>query len=154
MTSVSAGHIILTPTEPVGSGRPQREFEPGASSPGVVRSTAELPPPPPPTHTHTVQTIIISFHSFFLSCRIEMALGESELLFTYKFPLFFRYPVWVSKQNHYTINYRVTQFIQYCKTYSERTLKTTLQSTQSPFIHSYICVNRYSLSVVWKIEKK
>ena len=25
MTSVSAGHIILTPTQPVGSGRPQRE---------------------------------------------------------------------------------------------------------------------------------
>ena len=24
MTSVSAGHIILTPTQPVGSGRPQR----------------------------------------------------------------------------------------------------------------------------------
>ena len=25
MTSVSAGHMILTPTQPVGSGRPQRE---------------------------------------------------------------------------------------------------------------------------------
>ena len=30
MTSVSAGHIILTPTQPVGSGRPQRESNPGA----------------------------------------------------------------------------------------------------------------------------
>ena len=29
MTSVSAGHIILTPTKPVGSGRPQRESNPG-----------------------------------------------------------------------------------------------------------------------------
>ena len=29
MTSVSAGHIILTPTQPVGSGRPQRESSPG-----------------------------------------------------------------------------------------------------------------------------
>ena len=29
MTSVSAGHIILTPTQPVGSGRPQRESNPG-----------------------------------------------------------------------------------------------------------------------------
>ena len=29
MISVSAGHIILTPTQPVGSGRPQRESNPG-----------------------------------------------------------------------------------------------------------------------------
>ena len=28
MTSVLAGHIILTPTQPVGSGRPQRESNP------------------------------------------------------------------------------------------------------------------------------
>ena len=29
MASVSAGHIILTPTQPVGSGRPQQESNPG-----------------------------------------------------------------------------------------------------------------------------
>ena len=29
MTSVSAGHIILSPTQPVGSGRPQWESNPG-----------------------------------------------------------------------------------------------------------------------------
>ena len=29
MTSVSAGHIILTPTQPVGSGWPQRGSNPG-----------------------------------------------------------------------------------------------------------------------------
>ena len=29
MTSVSAGHIILTPTKPVGSGRSQQESNPG-----------------------------------------------------------------------------------------------------------------------------
>ena len=29
MTSVSAGHIILTPTQPVWSGRPQPESHPG-----------------------------------------------------------------------------------------------------------------------------
>ena len=29
MTSVSAGHIIQTPTQPVGSGRPQQESNPG-----------------------------------------------------------------------------------------------------------------------------
>ena len=45
MTSVSAGHIIQTPTQPVRSGRPQG-IEPGTSSPGVARSTAELPRPP------------------------------------------------------------------------------------------------------------
>ena len=28
MTSVSAGHIILTPKQPVGSGRPQRRLNP------------------------------------------------------------------------------------------------------------------------------
>ena len=38
MTSVSAGHIIpTTTTQPVGSGRQQRE--PGTSSPGVAIST-------------------------------------------------------------------------------------------------------------------
>ena len=31
MTSVSAGHIILTPTQLVGSGRPQRDSNPGPS---------------------------------------------------------------------------------------------------------------------------
>ena len=40
MTSDSAGHIILIPTQPVGSGRPQRE-----SNPGPPVST-ELPRPP------------------------------------------------------------------------------------------------------------
>ena len=43
MTSVSAGHIILTPTQPVGSGRPQRE-----SNPGPLHQKSGAPPPPPP----------------------------------------------------------------------------------------------------------
>ena len=38
---VSANHSILTPTQPVGSGRPQRESNPGPPLP------TELPPPPP-----------------------------------------------------------------------------------------------------------
>ena len=44
MTSISAGHIILTPTQPQG------RIEPGTSSPGVMRSTdwGTAPPPPPP----------------------------------------------------------------------------------------------------------
>ena len=39
MTSVSAGHIILTPTQPVG-------IEPGTSWPGVARSTDWATAPP------------------------------------------------------------------------------------------------------------
>ena len=38
MTSVSAGHIILTPSQPVGSGRPQRESR-GAVAQLVERTT-------------------------------------------------------------------------------------------------------------------
>ena len=48
MTSVSAGQIILTPTQPVGSGGPERESK---SRPPDQKSRAlptELPPPPPP----------------------------------------------------------------------------------------------------------
>ena len=43
MTSVSAGHIILTPTQPVGSGRPQRE-----SDQELRALPTELPRPPIP----------------------------------------------------------------------------------------------------------
>ena len=45
MTSVSAGHIILTPTQPVGSGRPQRESNPGPphqESPAIPSYRAPL----------------------------------------------------------------------------------------------------------------
>ena len=40
MTSISAGHIILTPTQPVGSGRPQRKSNP---RPGVYRLSYRAP---------------------------------------------------------------------------------------------------------------
>ena len=43
MTSVSAGHIILTPTQPVGSGRPQRESNPGPPH----QESRALPTEPP-----------------------------------------------------------------------------------------------------------
>ena len=46
MTSVSAGHIILTPTQPVGSGRPQRESNPGAPHQESRALPTELPRPP------------------------------------------------------------------------------------------------------------
>ena len=47
MTSVSAGHIILTPTQPVGSGRPQWESNPGPPHQEPRALLTELPRPPP-----------------------------------------------------------------------------------------------------------
>ena len=43
MTCVSAGHIILTPTQPVGSGRPQRESNPGPPDQESRALPTELP---------------------------------------------------------------------------------------------------------------
>ena len=48
MASVSAGHIILTPTQTVGSGRPLRESNPGPPHQESRALPTELPPPPPP----------------------------------------------------------------------------------------------------------
>ena len=45
MTSVSAGHIILTHTQPVGSGRPQRESNPGPPQQESDALMTELPRP-------------------------------------------------------------------------------------------------------------
>ena len=55
MTSVSAGHIIQTPTQPVGSGRPQRESNPGPPHQESRALPQSYPPPPPNrriTHPH------------------------------------------------------------------------------------------------------
>ena len=46
MTSVLAGHIILTPTQPIGSGRPQRESNPGPPHQESRALPTELPRPP------------------------------------------------------------------------------------------------------------
>ena len=43
MTSVSAGHIILTPTQPGGSGRPRRESNPGPPHQELRALPTELP---------------------------------------------------------------------------------------------------------------
>ena len=48
MTSVSAGHIIQTPTQPAGSGRPQREPNQGPPHQESSALPTELLPPPPP----------------------------------------------------------------------------------------------------------
>ena len=46
MTSVSAGHIILTPTQPVGSGLPQWESNPEPPHQESCALPTELPRPP------------------------------------------------------------------------------------------------------------
>ena len=46
MTSVSAGHIIMTPTQPVGSGRPQRESNQGPPHQESSALPTELPRSP------------------------------------------------------------------------------------------------------------
>ena len=46
MTSISAGHIILTPTQPVGSKRPQRGSNPGPPDQESRALPTELPRPP------------------------------------------------------------------------------------------------------------
>ena len=48
MTSVSAGHIILTPTQSVGSGRPQWGSNPRPPHQKSHALPTELTPPPPP----------------------------------------------------------------------------------------------------------
>ena len=47
MTSVSAGHIILTLTQPEGSGRPQRGSNPEPHHQESRALPTELPPRPP-----------------------------------------------------------------------------------------------------------
>ena len=46
MASISAAHIILTPTQLVESGRPQRELNPGPPHQESRDLTTELPRPP------------------------------------------------------------------------------------------------------------
>ena len=46
MTSASAGHIIPTPTQPVGSGWPQRDSNPGPPQQESRALPTELPRPP------------------------------------------------------------------------------------------------------------
>ena len=51
MTSISAGHIILTPTQPVGSGRPQRGSNPGPPDQESRALPTKLPRPPSAYYT-------------------------------------------------------------------------------------------------------
>ena len=64
MTSVSAGHIILTPTQLIGSGRPQRGSNPGPPDQESRALPTELPRPPPPYHfLQSLIEIVQSQHS-------------------------------------------------------------------------------------------
>ena len=71
MTSVSADRIILTPTQPVGSGRPQWESNQGSPHQESRALPTELPPPPPPpqllTQTYFFQSICIAISQNELS---------------------------------------------------------------------------------------
>ena len=55
MTSISAGHIILTPTQPVGSGRPQRGSNPGPPDQKSRVLPTELPHPPEEKMTEEIK---------------------------------------------------------------------------------------------------
>ena len=71
MTSVSAGHIILTPTQPVGSGRPQWQSNPEPPHQQSRALPTELPRPPP----NPVQFIFIL--RGFLICNLTCFAQET-----------------------------------------------------------------------------
>ena len=74
MTSVSAGHIILTTTQPVGSGRAQRESNPGPPHQESHFLPTELPRPRQLsiTHTHTHTHIYIYICVCVCVCVCEL----------------------------------------------------------------------------------
>ena len=66
MTSVSAGQIILTPTQPVGRRRPQRESNPGAPHQESCALPTELPPLSPlPRWVGRKLSLCCNVHPFF-----------------------------------------------------------------------------------------
>ena len=60
MTSVSAGHIILTPTQPVASGRPQRGSNPGPPDQKSRALPTELPRPPVVVVSVAVAVVVVA----------------------------------------------------------------------------------------------
>ena len=59
MTSFSVGHIILTPSQPVGSGRPQRGSNPGPPDQESRALPTELPRPPAAAVVVMVVVVVI-----------------------------------------------------------------------------------------------
>ena len=92
MTSVSAGHIILTPTQPVGSGRPQRESNPEPPHQESRALPTELPrppPPPPPPSYFDIVWISYSIDSLAVCIRSSSITKNYALdKFLVYFPLF------------------------------------------------------------------
>ena len=88
MTSISAGHIILTPTQPVRSGRPQRESNPGPSHQESRALPTELPRPQLP---YISQRFSITPRSLFHTCRflfhLNVFMGPFSSLFFIGFVL-------------------------------------------------------------------
>ena len=86
MTSVWAGHIILTPTQPVGRGRPQRESNPGPPHQESHALPTELPTPVPRRYgldistadkKHPAVVLFITQNSSFI---IIKNLGEMKIV--------------------------------------------------------------------------
>ena len=78
MTSISAGHIILTPTQPVGSGRPQRRSNPVPPDQETRALPTELPRPPKEVlfeisagHWINLYSAIISIRNVHTHTKIE-----------------------------------------------------------------------------------
>ena len=82
MTSVSAGHIILTPTQPVRSGRLQRKSNPGHPHQESRALPTELPYP----------HILLQFPNYFMFfvccecilCTVDQSLHEASIVPTAK----------------------------------------------------------------------
>ena len=70
MTSVSAGHIILTPTQPVGSGRPQRVSNTGP--PNQESRALPTEPPPPPLLRGPHQLTAKRSENEAATCRVQL----------------------------------------------------------------------------------
>ena len=68
MTSVSVGHIILTPTQPVWSGRPQRESNPGPPHQESRALPTELPRPPLNAEGNLIKKIHEKLVAVIISC--------------------------------------------------------------------------------------
>ena len=82
MTSVSASNIILTPTQPLGSGRPQQGSNPGPPHQESCALPNELQGPPVPMHQN--RNVLSCCFFFFLYIYIyiytENVIQQAEAL--------------------------------------------------------------------------
>ena len=85
VTFVSAGHIIMTPTQPIGSGRPQRDSNPRPPHQESRTLPTELPCSPVCEGTLQLSTllallVLISLQLFFKSVGICSVRETSVLI--------------------------------------------------------------------------